>query len=89
MSSLTDDQQTDLGRCCMYHYFEPEALVCDSDEETAFFFIVLHGSIDLRERQVHHKEDLRGGQSAQHRNSTVTAGEAFHHFPLVMGCESR
>jgi hypothetical protein len=87
MSTLSDAQQTEVGRSCLYHYFQPEELVCDAYEETTFFFVVLHGSVDLEEKQVHHQEGALGGEkeTSQMRNSTINAGGAFHHFPLVMG----
>ena len=81
--SLTDDQQSDIARCGLYHFFTPGVMICDTDEETAFFFVVLRGSVQIDERQVHHQEGTKGTESNM-RTTIVEAGKGFHHFPLVM-----
>ena len=39
-------------RLCLYHFFAPGEVICNADEETAFYFIVLRGAVTVEERQV-------------------------------------
>jgi len=83
-SLLTENQQSDIARCALYHFFTPGVLICDPNEETAFFFLVLHGSVQIEERQVHHQEGTFGAKAeTSMRTAIVQAGKGFHHFPLV------
>ena len=55
VAALTDEQQSDIARCALYHFFTPGMTVCDMDEETSFFFVVLRGSVTMEERKIHHQ----------------------------------
>ena len=48
------------------------------------YFIVLQGSVQIEERQVHHQEGAKGDAETQMRITHCHAGKGFHHFPLVM-----
>ena len=82
-SALNEDQLTEVGRSALYHYFSNGEMVCDTDEETSFYFVLLRGSVVIEERQVHHQEGSSGSES-QTRQKVIEAGKGFHHFPLVM-----
>lgn len=82
---INDDQQTDIARCALYHYFDPGEVVCDEDDETAYFFVVLSGAVVLDEARVSHTESSKNRAYAkQMRTRVVEAGSGFHHYPLVM-----
>jgi len=83
VQNLSEDQQTDIARSCLYHYMTPGTVLCEKDEETNFYFVVLRGSVVLEELQVHHQESAKGGGSNT-RVTNIKAGRGFHHFPLVM-----
>jgi hypothetical protein len=85
-SQINDDQQTDVARCALYHFFDPGEVVCDEDDETAYYFVVLSGSVEVDEARVSHTESAknRGGAQAQMRKHIMRTGRGFHHFPLVM-----
>lgn len=82
--SLTEEQQNDLARNCLYHHFKPGTTLCDKDEEAACFFIVLRGSVTIEEPQVSHQEASKGVGGSQTRMTDMRVGKSFHHFPLVM-----
>ena len=48
------------------------------------FFIVLHGAVQIEERQVHHQEGRHGSEGFK-RIVNCRRGKAFGHFPLVFG----
>lgn len=81
---VTDDQQTEIARCALYHFFEPGEEVCMEDDELCFFFVVLHGVVEVDETRVSHNEGTKGRDDAQMRTKRYTAGRGFHHYPLVM-----
>ena len=82
--SLTEEQQNDLARNCLYHHFKPGTTLCDKDEEATCFFIVLRGLVTIEEPQVYHQEASKGVGGSQTRKADMRAGKSFHHFPLVM-----
>ena len=88
-SLLTENQQSDIARCALYHFFTPGVLICAPKEETAFYFLVLRGSVQIEERQVHHQEGTFGAKAeASMRTAVVQAGKGFHHYPLVTQARS-
>jgi len=54
-----------------------------AEDETAYYHIVLKGSVHIEEPQVHHLEGTSGTKQ-QLRITTCPEGKGFHHFPLVM-----
>ena len=85
VAHLSDEQQSDVARCCLYHYFSDGELVCGADEDTSFFFVLLHGSIHIEETRVSHQEGSRSdGDANSMRTTMLQAGKGFHHYPLVM-----
>lgn len=81
---LSVDQQTEVARCALYHFFEPGQILCTEDEETSFVFVVLHGEVEVEEPRVSLNEGLSGREAVQKRTKIYNAGMCFHHFPLVM-----
>jgi len=77
--NLTDDQTSDVARCCLYQYFSPGTVLCEKDEDTSFYFVLLRGEVVVEELQVHHLDT-----GSNMRTTTIKAGRGFHHFPLVM-----
>ena len=82
-AGISDDQMTEVAKVCMYHYFTAGHDICTPTDETAFFFIVLHGTVEIEERRVTHLEGATGTQASM-RTTTAKTGTAFHHYPLVM-----
>ena len=49
------------------------------------YFIVLTGTVQIEEPQVHHKEGVKATDSTNFRTRTCDPGHGFQDFPLVMG----
>ena len=49
---LNDQQQGDFCRACLYHHFAPGSEICGPDDETAYFFVLLSGSVVMNDLQV-------------------------------------
>ena len=48
-----------LSKTCLYHFFDPDTVVCESNESCNFYFLILRGSVHVEERIVHHQEGLQ------------------------------
>jgi hypothetical protein len=82
--SLSERQHYALARSWRYQYFAPGMQICVAEEPCREFHIVLEGSCELTERQVHHLEGGAGSDGFR-RVVDCRRGRAFGHYPLVVG----
>ena len=57
-NSVQDELMSEVARCCLYHFFQPGTIICSEDEECAFYFCVVHGSVSVTEPQVSMNEGI-------------------------------
>ena len=87
-NSLSDAEMAHAARNSLYHFFETGDVICDPDEYPAFFFVILHGTCEVSERQIYHKENPERTNRGRWRSTLKRAGESFHHFPLVVNADT-
>ena len=62
---MTDEQQIDIARSSLYHFFVPPSTICEADDGLAYYFIVLRGSVTLEERVVSMHEGLNTNDASR------------------------
>ena len=80
---LSEDQQYDVARCCVYQHFAPNTTICQAEFEADFFYLVLNGEAEVEERQVSHQEGS-AAETIQMRVTKYRKGQSFGDFPFIM-----
>jgi hypothetical protein len=85
---LTAEQHADLARGWHYLFAAKGTPLVEAHEEPEYFFIVLAGSVQVREPRVKYQETSTTSSSSLHddedlRTNGIGAGGVFGHYPLV------
>lgn len=83
-SGIPREVHTQLARVWQYRCYPGGATLCEADQETNYFFIILAGSVLIEEPKVSHFDIKSGnGSMCQHIAAAGECQAGFGHYPLI------